>query len=403
MKENFKRIVLKNGFTILFEKRNLPVVSIAFAVREGGINETCEEKGISHFIEHMLYKGTSKRNVRQIAEAIEKNGGELNGFTSEEVTAYWCKIPSKHLQIGLDVLSDLVKNPLFDKKEVEKERKVIFEEIKMYKDNPPSHVLSEFNSCLYTGTMGMNLAGTYETMSSLDRKKLVNKFKKVYAPNNMILCIVGDADLDLIEKFVLKNFGNSQGSVPQIPFETKNEIRFEKRKGIDQANLVFGFHMPLANNPLSHAALCLISLMAGGMSSRLFSEIREKRNLAYAVKGMAEIGKNLSHGIIYFGTPKESVEEIKKLVVKEFKKVSKELKEKELKMVKEQLIGNHQINLENSQEQMVHLLAAEIEGNAERFYDFEKDILAVKLKDVKALAKKVADGSYSFFALIPED
>jgi len=110
MKFEFKRKVLSNGMTIIFEKRNLPIVSVAFAVRSGGINESEEEKGISHFIEHLLYKGTPTRNAKKIADEIEKNGGDLNGFTSEAVTAYWCKIPSKHLDVALNVLSDMVKN-----------------------------------------------------------------------------------------------------------------------------------------------------------------------------------------------------------------------------------------------------------------------------------------------------
>jgi len=112
MKPKFYRKVLKNGMIILFEKRNVPVVSVAFAVRNGGINESLDEKGISHFIEHMLYKGTPTRNAKQIAEEIEKNGGQLNGFTDETITAFWCKMPSKHLDIALGVLSDMIKNPL---------------------------------------------------------------------------------------------------------------------------------------------------------------------------------------------------------------------------------------------------------------------------------------------------
>jgi len=157
MKENFYRKVLKNGLTIIFEKRNLPVVSVAFAVRAGAIHEREEEKGISHFIEHMLYKGTPKRNLKQISSEIEKNGGILNGFTSDEITAFWCKIPSKHLDIALDVLGDMVRNPLFDEKEVEKERQVIFEEIKKGKDNPQRYVFDEIQKLMYTKTIHLNI------------------------------------------------------------------------------------------------------------------------------------------------------------------------------------------------------------------------------------------------------
>jgi len=400
MKPKFYRKVLKNGMTVILEKRDLPVVSVAFAVKSGGIHEAENEKGISHFIEHMLYKGTPTRNAKKIAEEIEKKGGELNGFTSEEITAYWCKMPSRHLNVALDVLSDMVKNPLFDKKELEKERKVIFEEIKMYHDNPLMHAFQEIQKFLYTGTMGMSLAGTFETMGSIDKKKIVSKFREIYAPNNMILCVVGDADFNKLCKFVEKNFGNEKRNVPTQKFELKNEIKIEKRKGIDQANLVFAYHVALANDKKSAVAKVLSCLMAQGLSSRLFHEIREKRNLAYAVKGEANINKDFAYNFIYVGTTKENVDVVKKLILNEFKKVAKDLSEKELNEIKEQLIGNFHISMEDSQEQMVNLLGYEIIGNAKKFYDFEKEISAVKLKDVKDLAN-IKD--YSFFALVPSD
>ncbi len=399
MKFDFKRKVLKNGMTILFEKREIPVVSVAFAVRSGGINEDAEEKGISHFIEHMFYKGTPKRNAHKIAEEIEKNGGELNGVTSEEITAYWCKMPSKHLDIALDVLSDIIKNPLFDEKELEKERKVIFEEIKMFHDNPLHHVFDEIQKSLYDGTMGINLAGTYKTMNSIDRKKMVEKFEQVYQPNNMVLCIVGDADFNKIIEFAEKSFGNKKGEVPKQNFNLKNEIKTEKRSGLDQANLVFAYHVPLAGDKRSYAAQVLSCLMAEGLSSRLFDEIRNKRNLAYGIKGDSDINKDFAYNFIYVGTMKENVEKVKKLILEEFDKVNKGLNEEEFKQVKEQLIGNHQISMEDSQAQMINLLSYEINGTAEDFYKFEKNISDVKLKDVKDLAKI---SKYSFFALVPE-
>src|SRR3989339_426123 len=300
MKENFYKKVLDNGMVILFEKRNLPVVSVAIAVKFGGINESIEEKGIAHFIEHMLYKGTPTRDLKKISEEIEKNGGELNGFTGEEVTAYWCKMPSRHLKIALDVLSDMIKNPLFDEVELEKEREVIFEEIKMHKDNPRLHVFDGLKDVLYEGSLGMNLAGTYETMNSINRKKIVKKFNEIYRPNNLVLAVVGDADFDEIVKFAQK-----------------------------------------------------------------------------------------------------SVEKIKGLILDEFKKVSNKLTEEELSQVKNQLIGNYQISMEDSQDQMVNLLVSEIHGDAFSFYDYENHITSVKLKDVKELAKSVLD-NYSFFALVPK-
>ncbi len=407
MKENFKKKVLENGLTILFEKRDLPVVSVAIAVRNGSIHENISEKGISHFIEHMLYKGTPKRSSEEIAKEIERNGGDLNGFTSEEVTAYWCKLPSNHFNVGLDVISDMIKNPLFSKKEIEKERKVIFEEIKMRKDTPRAYVFDKIQECLFSGTMAINIAGNFKTMKSIGRKELLGKFKSVYSPKNLILSVVGKADFDKIVEFAKKTFSKEdykdiEEKRPDVQeFEFQNDSKIEKRKGIDQANFVFAYHVPLAKEKKSHAARVLSVLSAEGMSSRLFSEIREKRNLAYAVKGGSDINRNFSINFVYVGTNKENLESIKKIILNDFEDISENLTEKELEEIKEQMIGNYRISMEDSQSQMVNLLSSEIKGNARDFYDFEKNISNVKLQEIKDLAKKAYE-EYSSFALVPE-
>ncbi|VVB83488.1 Insulinase (Peptidase family M16) [uncultured archaeon] len=399
MEPKFYRKILSNGMTLIFEKRELPVASVVIAVRSGGINENPSEKGISHFIEHMLYKGTPDRNSKKIAEEIEKNGGELNGFTDETITAFWCKMPSHHLNIALNVLTDMVKNPLFDEKELEKERKVIFEEIKMRKDNPHIYIMDTIQNELYSGTLGKNLIGDTKTMGAIDRKKIIAKFRQIYQPNNMILGVVGDAKFEDIVKFAEKNFSNSRGKVPKIKFGLKNGSRIEKRKGIDQANLIFAYHVPLSNNPQSYTAEVLNTLMAGGMSSRLFHEVRDKRNLAYSIRGDSNITKHFAYNTIYAGTKKENVSLIKKLILDEFKKIANELSEKEFNQVKEQLIGNYNISMEDSQLQLINLLLNEIDGNAKEFYKFEKKIRSVKLNDVKKMAQLK---KYSFLALIPD-
>ncbi len=403
MKDNFKKKVFDNGFTLIFEKRDVPVVSMAIAVRQGGVHEDLDEKGISHFIEHMLYKGTSKRTFRKIAEDIEKNGGEMNGFTSDELTAYWCKMPSKKASEGLDVLIDIVKNSVFDEEEFEKERKVIFEEIKMYKDNPRMHVFDEIQKGLYSGTMGINLAGTYETMNSITHEEMVKRFKEIYSPNNMVMCVVGDYDFDNLVKICEENFSGKGEEITVKEFNLKNEIRSEEREGIDQANLVFAYHSPLATDPKDSTAQVLITLMAGGLSSRLFSEIREKRNLAYKIGGDLNSNKNFSFSYIYVGTSPENVEKVKGLILEEYKKVSERLDEKELNEVKEQLIGNYHISMEDSQTQMIGLLGNEIHTKAEDYYNFEEDVRKVELEDVKKMASEVKKGNFSFFSLVPKN
>ena len=399
MKPKFYRKILKNGMTVIFEKRENPVVSVAFAVRCGGINETSHEKGISHFMEHMLYKGTVKRNARQIAKEIEGKGGILNGFTDELLTAYFCKLPSKHIDVALNVLGDMIKNPLFSEEEIEKEKKVIFEEIKMERDSPIRYSFKEIHKLLYKEPFGSPLIGTEKTLNHLNRKILFERFRKIYTPNNIILCVVGNTDIKKIVKFAEENFNNNRGKVQKYKALKKNASKIEKRSGINQANLILAYHFPTSTKKEGHAANVLNTLMGAGMSSRLFQEIREKRNLAYVVQSESTIFRDFSHGMIYAGTNKENVNLIKKIILEEFKKVSKELEEKELNRVKEQMVGNYQIAIEDSQNQMINLLMNEVNGNAKDAYEFEKNIRNVKLRDVKNLAKIK---KYSFFALVPK-
>jgi len=403
MKDNFRKKKLKNGMTVLFEKRDIPVVSLSISVRCGGINEDMDEKGISHFIEHMLYKGTSKRDAYMIAQEIEKKGGELNGFTAEDITSFWCKMPSRHLDTALEVLSDIMKNPKFDSEEIEKERRVIFEELKMRKDSPRHYVVDKIQSMLYTGTLGADLIGTEETMNSIKRKHLVKRFKEVYSAENMILTVVGNCEFEKIVDWAEKNFKKKKGKIKKIKFRKRNGVLVEEREGIDQANMILAFHSPLASSKKVYAAEILATLMGGGMSSRLFSEIREKRNLVYSIQSDLDTNKEYSHTIVYAGCNGDKIEEVRKLILKEFDKVSKTLTEKELNSIKDQLVGNFEISMEDSQRQMIHLLVSEIDSKAEDFYDYAKNVMDVKLKDVKELASKVKEGKYSFFALVPAE
>lgn len=399
MKKNFKKKILKNGLTILFEKRDLPIITIIFAVRNGTANESAKEKGISHFIEHMLYKGTKNRTYLQIAEEIEKKGGILNGFTSEETTAFWCKLPSEHLNVGLEVLTDMFKNSIFDSKEFEKERKVILEELKMNKDNPRRYVLEKIMGHLYENPFGKN--DDEKTMNSITRKELLERFEEVFQPDKIIICVVGDANFGEIVSLTEQKFGDKKGKVKTFEIRQKNYSSVENRKGIDQANLIFGFHVPKSNDTKNYAASILNELMAGGLSSRLFVEIRQKRNLAYSVNGISDIGKEFGHNLIYVGTKKEHIGEVKEVILKEFEKILGEFDESELNKIKTKIIGNYRISMEDSSEQAMNLLKHEIILNAESFYDLEKKIKSVKVEDVKELAKK-AIKKHSFFALIPE-
>lgn len=399
MAVNFQRRILKNGITLLFEKRGLPVVSIGFAVRHGGVNESAAEKGISHFIEHLLYEGTKKRTSKQISSLIEKNGGVFNGFTDETITAFWCKIPSKKIDIALDVLSDMLKNSLFSPEHVKKERNIIFEEIKTRRDNPVQYVFDEIQGLLYGKPLGIPLIGTYETMNSIDRKKIIRKFREAYASSNLILSVVGDADFDKITRFAETAFKKKKTRIKSPKIILKNESKEERRKGIDQANLILAFHSPKSKDKKVYAAKLLMVIMATGLSSRLFYELRTRRDIAYSIHGDLAANKDFSYSYVFAGTGKNKVHEVKKIILNEFRKVAKSLTEKELNDAKQQVIGNYYISMENSESQMHQLLLSEADGNAREFYEFEKKIREVKLKDVKRLAKIK---KYSFLALVPE-
>lgn len=399
VKPKFFKKILPNGMTIIFEQRkNSKIVSVAFAVKYGGMNESKEDKGISHFIEHMLYKGTKKRTSKEISCEIEKHGGVLNGFTDEELTAYWCKIPSEHTSVALDVLSDMIKNPLFNQEEIDKERKVIFEEIKMRNDSPQHFVFDNVQSLLFNGNLGYNFIGTPETLNKINKDLITKKFKEIYTTNNLILCVVGDTNFDYLCDFCEKNFEKTKAIIHDPEIKIKNEEFIEKRKGIDQANMIFAFHSPNALDKKSYASQVLSVLMAGGASSRLYQEIREKRNLVYGIKGIYNGARLYGYTQIYVGASPENLDTIKRVFLEEFDKI-KELTEEELKETKDQIIGNSRISREDSQGQMLDLLFNEIHESAEISYKFEKNISKVKLRDVKELAKIK---NYSTLTLIPE-
>lgn len=398
MKEiEFYRKKLDNGITIIFEKRKTPVVTVASSVKFGAQYEGEKIKGISHFIEHLVFKGTKNRSVSEIPKEIESKGGIINAFTAEELTSYWNKLPAKYFELGAEISRDLILNPLFEKKALERERKVILEEIKMYHDNPGSHVLEKIKEMLYKKPFSISITGTAKTVKGLSREKVIRLFDSIYSTNNMVFSVVGNASLSSVLEQA-KKFPKTNKEIRKIPILLRNGEITEKRKGIDQAHLVLGFHMPKLNDKQRYAAEIFDSVLGGGMSSRLFQEIREKRGLCYAIRSQLEQSRDYAYGLIYAGTVKEKVKKIKEIILKEIKDF-KNLNKTDFNEGKERLIGLRQINKERSDMTMIGLLQEEIGGNAEEFYKYEEKINSVKLQDVKNLSKL---RGYSFVSLIPE-
>jgi predicted Zn-dependent peptidase len=392
----FHREKLDNGVTVIFEKRKIPVVAVASSIKFGSQYESENIKGISHFIEHLVFKGTKKRTVTEIAQTVESKGGIINAFTSEEITAYWNKLPSKYFSLGADITRDLILNPVFEAKALERERKVILEEIKMMHDNPSGHVFEKIKELLYEKPFNMSIAGNAKTVSGLSRQKVIDLFNSIYSTNNMIFSVVGDTTWDSVLNEANK-FPKIKKEIKDIPIILKNNELTEKRKGIDQAHLVLGFHAPNLLDKNRFAMEIFDSILGGGMSSRLFQEVREKKGLCYTIRGHLEQSKDYAHEMIYAGTTKEKVNEIKKIILKEIKKL-KDLNKTDFNEAKERLIGLRQISKEKCDLTMVELLQEEIGGNAENYYKYENKINSVKLDAVRNLSKIKG---YSFVSLVP--
>ena len=378
---------LKNGLTVLFEKRDVPVTTVMLATRYGAMYEPEEEKGIAHFIEHLCFKGTEKRSVRDIAEEVEKVGGVLNAFTSEEVTAYHVKLPSEHLGIAMDVISDIFFNASFPEAEVEKEGNVICEEIKMYHDNPKAHVLDRIKENLYEGSAGMFIAGTEEGVKGMTREQLFARHREVYVPSNSVLCVVGNNDFDEVVR-IAEGFeinGNEKVGVGVSEIKKRIVKDSEKRDGVQQANLVMGFHFPYSDEKERYAAEVFSTILGQGMSSKLFSEVREKRGLVYGVKTELDLGKNYGYMIIWAGTDFSKIDEVIDICSREFGKMGG-ISEEELAVAKVQVIGNRNVESEGSNETAVNLIMEELSEDANDYYDYEKNINAVTLEDIKKLA-----------------
>ncbi len=397
---NFKRKKLQNGITVLFEERELPLVSLSIANDFGASHEPSEIKGIAHFIEHLVFTGSEKRSHEDMSREIEKKGGILNAFTAHDVTAFWCKLPAEHIETGLDILSDLLNNPTFDKTKFEKEKKVVIEEIKMYHDMPQRHVFEQIEKNLYKEPFGEGIIGSPETITKMDRDHVANYFAEKYSPENFVVTLVGKADFEKVCEYLEKEFKPKNKSSDHIPIKIQNKETVEERAGIDQAHFVFAMHAPLDDAKKMYALEVLNAYLADGMSSKLFLTIREEKGLAYSVSGSITKEKNYAYYSIYAGTTKEALPEVKKLILEGFKQVTEKMSDKDLQEAKEQVIGLRRVSEEQSSFTMNELMFAEITGEgAESFYDFEKNISAVTLKDVQELANIE---KYSTAAIVPK-
>jgi len=381
------------------ENKDVVTTIIAFGV--GSRYEDNSVAGISHILEHMHFKGTKKRPTPlQIAEFIEEIGGENNAFTGKEYTGYYAKVPSKHLERSIDFLSDLLIGSLFDPEELEKEKGVILQELDMYEDQPMDVAASRFEVALFgKNALGRDVIGTKKSIVATDRDDLISYRDKYYVGNNAVVVVSGnfgglseDQAAALVEKYFTFRSADSI-KYPKVTLNKKRANVIVNKK-TEQSQLVIGFPGCSHTDPDRHALKILASILGGSMSSRMFTEIREKRGLAYAVHTSVSSFYETGSIETMAGVPHARVEETIKAIIGEYKKITDDVTEVELARTKEYIQGRLLIDFEDSTELASHylideLLMGEIDTPAELVGKYQK----VTLNDVRRVARKYLDFS----------
>ncbi len=396
----YEKTVLRNGIRVITEKiPYLKSVSIGIWVTIGSRDEEPHENGISHFIEHLLFKGTERRTAFDIAKEIDSVGGTLNAFTGREYTCFYAKVIDKNLPLAIDLLSDIFLHSLMDEKDVEKERMVILQEIKMVEDTPDDYIHDLFNrTCWGNHPLGFPICGTTERVQSFERKQIEQFFKTHYRADRIIICAAGNLDHRQVVDLVQATFGQLPRS-NQIRERVKpfsiSATHISKRE-LEQVHFCLGTHGLHYNHSLRFVSYVLNTILGGGMSSRLFQEIRENRGLAYSVYSYLPTYIDAGLVVVYAGTEEKSVNEVLRLILKEFKRLKDEpFKNGELEIAKEQLKGNLLLSLESSDNLMTRLAKNEI--YFETYQTVESILRGIDEVDeetLKSLANQIFDEQY---------
>jgi len=354
----FLKTTLKNGLRIItVPQKNYQAVTVLVLVSTGSKNEKKETSGISHFLEHMYFKGTNRRpKPVDVAEPLDKIGGIYNAFTSQEFTGYFTKVEASHFELALDWVSDIFLNSTLPEKEIEKEKKVIVEEINMIYDHPMAYIGFLWTKLLYGDQpAGWNIAGTKESVLSLSRQKLADYRKKQYTASNTILCLSGNIDQEKAIGLAKKYFSKIKKGVPErklkVTEKQKNPRCLVEERKIDQTHLFLGARGFNLLHPQRYAQEILSTILgeSGMMSSRLFVEVREKLGLAYYISTDAEEDSDTGFLVTRAGVDNQRVEKAIETILREYKKISAtRVSEKELKKAKDNVKGKLALSLETS-------------------------------------------------------
>jgi predicted Zn-dependent peptidase len=392
---NIHRHALPNGLVVITETmQHVRSVSVGIWVRNGSRREVPSENGLAHFLEHMVFKGTERRSAEHIAREMDSVGGMLDAFTSKEQICFNAKVLDEHLPIAFDVLADLVLRPKLASDDVKKERQVVLEEIKMDLDNPEYLLHDLFTRGFWPDhSLGRPILGTPETVKKFDREALHSRFKNWFAPDHIVVTAAGNITHEQVLKLVEKEFGhlkarNTQDEDP-VP-TTAAPIQLESKRDLEQVHLCVGVpSLPIAHERRFGVAV-LNNLLGGGMSSRLFQNIREKQGLAYAV--FSELTPYSDTGMlsVYAGTAKETVGQVLDMTIAEFRAMKESpVSEEELLRAKNHLKGSLMLSLESTSSRMSNLARQELYFH--RFSSLDEilaSIEAVTRTEVQSLARE---------------
>jgi predicted Zn-dependent peptidase len=383
---NIRRTTLPNGLTILTEKMDhIRSVAMGVWIRAGSRHELAEVNGISHFVEHMVFKGTKSRSAQIIAREVDAIGGNLDAFTGKETVCFNMKVLDEHVPTALEVLSDLVLNPVFASEEIHRERGVILEEIKMDEDNPDYLVHEIFTQNFWKDhPLGKPILGTKETVRKFERDTLMDFYGGRFLGGNMIFSAAGNIEHDSFVEQVSRRFDSlpaGQSPRPDAPPKTAARINLRNKKSLEQVQLCLGVPAPPVADESRYITLVLNTLLGGGMSSRLFQTIREERGLAYAIYSDLNPYSDTGSLCVYAGTSADRAVQVIDLVMAEFSRLKHEmLPEDELRRAKDQLKGNLLLSLESSMSRMSNLARQQVYFN----YFFGQQEILDKVEEVTA-------------------
>ena len=396
---------LSNNLKIAYER--LPharSVSAGVWVLSGSRYE--DVSGMSHFIEHMLFKGTKTKTAREIAEKMDLTGGQLNAYTTREYTSYYALTVDKSLEDALEILSDMVINSRFSESDIELEKNVVLEEIAMYEDSPEDLVFDLLEEHAFAGnTLGRSITGTRESVKSITRNSIMEHMEKFYSPRNIVLSVAGNFNEDELLSFADKYFGNMKDSgftVPEVkkPLFAKGENTTIKE--IEQANLAIGYECYGYDNDLRYPLIILNNAFGSSMSSRLFQRIREDEGLAYSVYSSLASYKDIGLFSIYAGLKAENLKKTEKIILEETEKILKSgLTEEEIIRAKKQIAGSLILSGESVSSHMSTLgkgilLNGKVKSEAEILEKVEK----VSDKDILDVAEKVFGQNICFKEIV---